>query len=185
MRLRRYTEFTNEEVNIKKALIGGAIGASALVPTHSEPTEPVKPPYTRDTTASAVDKSAVQEVINFVDTLHEERPSLFMDKTMVDGARLKFGQYERLSFLRGLTEEHERHTGAKLDLDLITSQPHGFPFNINYFLVRGLDDIENGPVLIQILRLDFTAAVNIGNHEVMFNFTRVQDVNTFGAKINF
>jgi len=38
---------------------------------------------------------------------------------------------------------------------------------------------------MSILKVDFTKAVEIGGHDVMFNFTRVQDVNTVGARINF
>lgn len=179
MRIKVYQEFINEEIGLRKAILGGALGASALM-TPAAHTEPANPP--KDTTATTnVYRENVNKVKDFVDTLQRERPELFLDKQVSDNSRLKFGEYERLMFLKNRSEQ----SGIDLKLDLLTQQPSLFPFNINYFLVRGLDDIEGGPVLIKILRLDYTAALSIANHEVMFNFTRVQDVNTFGAKVNF
>lgn len=182
MRLKRYDDFVNEEW-LSKALIGGAIGASSLLPAHSSTPNPTKPP--RDTTSQATNNMGIQELIEFADTIESERPDLFTDKTMTDGTRLNFGQYERLDFLKKHADDYQSTTGVNLNLDILTHKSNLFPFNINYFMVRGLDDIDNGPVLIQILRLDYTAAINIAGHDVMFNFTRVQDVNTFGARVNF
>lgn len=184
MRLKRYVDFTNEEINLRKALVGGAIGASAILPSQTLATEPVKKIAASDTLTNAVDESMVLSVIDFVDTIGKEKPGIFLDRSLTEGCDLAFGEYEKISYLRNKLDKHIAETGIDLNLDIITNQPEKFPFNINYFLIRGLDNLES-PTLLQILRLDYTTAVKIGGHEVMFNFTRVQDVNTFGAKINF
>ena len=184
MRLKRYGDFTNEEINLKKALVGGAIGASTILPSHTHATEPVKKPMASDTVTGAIDESMALAVIDFVDTIGKEKPSIFLDRNLSEGCNLAFGEYEKISYLRNKLDKHIAETGIDLNLDILTNQPEKFPFNINYFLIRGLDNLES-PTLLQILKLDYTAAVKIGGHEVMFNFTRVQDVNTFGAKINF
>jgi hypothetical protein len=68
------------------------------------------------------------------------------------------------------------------DLDIISDK--NLPFHINYFYVRGVDN-ESGAVLIPILNLNYTNAIQIHGHDIEFNFTRMIGNNYIGAKINF
>jgi hypothetical protein len=68
------------------------------------------------------------------------------------------------------------------DLDILSDK--NLPFHINYFYVRGVDN-EKGPVLIPILNLNYTNAIQIHGHDIEFNFTRMIGNNYIGAKINF
>lgn len=183
MRIKTYEKF-NEEINLRKALVGGAIGASTLIPSYVAANQPTNPPITKDTLAGKVDKSKAQDIINFVKTIENDTPELFIDFPLTEKTQLSFGQYERITYLKARADQFSESTGVNLNLDLITNEPNLFPFNINYFVVRGIDNLES-PTLINILRLDYTAALKVAGHEVMFNFTRVQDVNTYGVRVNF
>jgi hypothetical protein len=68
------------------------------------------------------------------------------------------------------------------DLDILSDT--NLPFHINYFYVRGVDN-ESGAVLIPILNLNYTNAIQIHGHDIEFNFTRMIGNNYIGAKINF
>jgi hypothetical protein len=68
------------------------------------------------------------------------------------------------------------------DLDILSDK--NLPFHINYFYVRGVDN-ESGAVLIPILNLNYTNAIQIHGHDIEFNFTRMIGNNYIGAKINF
>ena len=68
------------------------------------------------------------------------------------------------------------------DLDLIEKSQ--LNLKINYFYTRGLD-IDNKPFLMPILNLSYTKSIKIYGHDIYFNFTRINGIDTFGAKINF
>ena len=51
--------------------------------------------------------------------------------------------------------------------------------------VRGLDDLNKGPYLMPIMNINYDKAVSIAGHDVVFNFTRINGINTIGTKINF
>ena len=82
-----------------------------------------------------------------------------------------------------LFKENKGITDLNLDDLDILSNPQ-FPININYFMIRGVDN-QDGPNLIPILKLTYTKTVSLYGHDFEFNFTRINGVNTFGAKINF
>jgi hypothetical protein len=184
MRLKTYGDFTNEEINLKKTIIGGAIGASAFIPSNTLASEPDKPINTKDTIIVPTDKSRTDELIAFVDSIGSERPNIFVTGALRDGQRLTMQSFEHLSYLENKLNEYKMKNGTELNLDLLSTNNATLPFRVNYFFVRGLDNID-GPFLIRILNINFTEAVSIAGHEVMFNFTKVQNVNTFGASINF
>lgn len=180
MRISRYEDFLKEEMNLRKTLVGGAIGASTLFPTKSLATVP---PTDRDTITNKSEKAQLAEVKSFVDSIETERPDLFIGETLRDGQSLPMGSFERLSYLQNKLDENARNTGIDLNLNILNTQSQHLPFKVNYFFVRGIDNLE-GPFLIRILNINYTQAVNLAGHEVMFNFTKVQDINTFGARIN-
>jgi hypothetical protein len=180
-KLKRYDEFLIEEIDIKQVLLGGAITAGSLLSNPSFSTEPVKRAPT-DTTYSA-EKSGDLEL--FVDTLESENPDIFTNDSPVDGQMIEFGHFERIEYLINKKDEYEQSIGRKIDLNLLSGSNSRIPFAINYFFVRGLDNIDKGPFLIQMLSLDYNAMIKMGRHDIMFNFTRVQNVNTLGVKVNF
>ena len=180
-KLKRYDEFLIEEIDIKQVLLGGAITAGSLLSNPSFSTEPVKRAPT-DTTYSA-EKSGDLEL--FVDTLESETPDIFTNDSPVDGQMIEFGHFERIEYLINKKDEYEQSIGRKIDLNLLSVSNSRIPFTINYFFVRGLDNIDKGPFLIQMLSLDYNAMIKMGRHDIMFNFTRVQNVNTLGVKVNF
>lgn len=194
-KIKGYNDFLNEERGfLKNALIGGAITASSFsnpvnanTPVGNEPVVPVE---VSDT--SVVNKDINKSLESFVDTLAKENPQLIIDENIESKEPIEFNNNnaETLSFLeRNLTQFNSNLISNKLpklslsDLDLL-SKP-GLPFRINYFYVRGLDSQESGPFLIPILNLSYSKVVDIHNHEIMFNFTRMTGVNSFGATINF
>jgi hypothetical protein len=179
-KLKRYDEFLIEEIDIKQVLLGGAITAGSLLSNPSFSSEPVKKAPT-DTTYS-VEKS--KDLKGFLDTLESTTPNLFKDDSPVDGQMIDFGHFERIEYLINKKDEYEQSIGRPIELNLLSESNNKIPFTINYFFVRGLDDIQNGPFLIQILKLDYNAVMRMGRHDIMFNFTRVQNVNTFGLKYN-
>lgn len=177
MAIKKYEDFIKEEAGIRKALIGGAIGAASLLnPSYSIGQE-------RPDTALIASKAASTE--DFAKELESERPELFSSEDARKTGKIDFGKFERLSFLKEQASIYEHKNRVRLDLDMLSSPKSAIPFRINYFYVRGLDNIDTGPLLIQILNLDFNAAMKLGGHEVMFNFTRITGVNTLGAKIAF
>lgn len=193
-RIKSYNDFLNEEKGfLKNALIGGAIAASigannvdANTPLGNEPVVPVE---VSDT--SVVNKYKNKSLESFIDTLSKENPQLIIDNKIESIEPIPFkNNVESLSFLEtNLNKFNNTMISDKLpklslsDLDLL-SKP-GLPFRINYFYVRGLDSQESGPFLIPILNLSYSKVVDIHNHEIMFNFTRMTGVNSFGATINF
>lgn len=183
MRIKRYADFTNEEINLRKAIVGGALGASAIFPLSAKD-RTSEPLISKDTVAAAVEKSRVDALIDFVNTIENDTSTLFIDGPMTEKTHLSFGQFERIAYLKMRADQYTESTGVHLNLDILTKEPSLFPFRINYFAVRGLDNLDS-PTIINILRLDYTAAIKIGGHEVMFNFSRVQDVNTYGMRVNF
>ena len=177
-KLKRYEDFLIEEIDIKHTLLSGAIAAGSLISNPSLSSEPVKK-TPKDTTYYSDIKGDLE---GFLDTLKSEKPDIFTNES-VDG-HIEFGHFEKIEYLINKKYEYEQSIGRKIDLNILSEQSNGMPFTINYFFVRGLDDIENGPFLMQILSLNYNAALKIGNHELMFNFTRIQNVNTFGLKYN-
>ena len=180
-KLKRYDEFLIEEIDIKQVLLGGAITAGSLLSNPSLSSEPVKKAPT-DTTYST-EKSGDLEL--FVDTLESENPDIFTNDSPVDGQMIEFGHFERIEYLINKKDEYEQSIGRKIDLNLLSGSNSRIPFTINYFFVRGLDNIVKGPFLIQMLSLDYNTMLKMGRHDIMFNFTRVQNVNTLGVKVNF
>jgi hypothetical protein len=183
MRIQRYENF-NEEINLRKTLIGGAIGASAFLPTRLHASEPDKPLTTKDTLIGPTDKSRIDELTAFVDSIESERPNIFLTEATKDGQRLLNQSFEHLSYLENKLNEYQKENGVELNLDLLTTNNIELPFRINYFFTRGIDNLD-GPFLISMLNINFTKAISIAGHKVMFNFTKFQNVNTFGASINF
>jgi hypothetical protein len=177
MRIKSYEKFVSEEIDLRKALLGTAIGASSLIPSFTNAAH-VNQPAKPDTITTTKDRS----LHNFLDTLEQERPELFDPKPL--SGYVEFGKFERLSYLVEKKQLFEAENDTHIDLDILSKPNINIPFRINYFYVRGIDNLE-GPLLMSILKVDFTKAVEIGGHDVMFNFTRVQDVNTVGARINF
>jgi hypothetical protein len=193
-KVKRYNEFLNEEKGfLKNAIIGGAIATSvgtnqvdANTPLGNEPVVPVQ---VSDT--SVVNKDKNKSLISFIDTLEKENPQIIIDDSIESSEPIPFkNNVESLSFLEtNLNKFNNTMVSDKLpklslsDLDLL-SKP-GLPFRINYFYVRGLDSQDSGPYLIPILNLSYTKAIDIHNHEVKFNFTRINGQNTFGATLNF
>ena len=164
-----------EEISLKKAIVGGAIGAASLM-NPSYASEPAKPD-----SISATSQQASPEA-DFLRELESEKPELFTTEDMRNAAQVEFGKFERVSFLEKMALDRESRTGEKIDLSLLSAPSQSLPFRINYFYVRGLDNTQTGPFLIRILNIDFNKAIEIGGHKVFFNFTRT-DINSFGARI--
>lgn len=180
-KLKRYEDFLTEEIDIKHALLGGAIAAGSLISNTLFSSEPVKKDPT-DTTYTSSEKNGDLE--DFVDTLESENPDIFTNDLPIDGHMIEFGHFEKIEYLVNKKKEYEKNIGKTIDLNLLSEPNSKTPFTINYFYVRGLDDIQNGPFLIKIIKLDYNAVIKMGRHDIMFNFTRVQNVNTFGVKFN-
>jgi hypothetical protein len=177
MNIKNYEDFVNEEINLKKALVGGAIGAASLLSTSDvSASEPIKP----DT--MTINQQNNNTIVDFVREIEIEKPALFTSEEIIQNSQIEFGKFERVSFLENKVMEHESRTGTNLDLNILSSPNNPVPFRINYFYVRGLDNVETGPFMIRIINVDFTKAIEIGGHKVFFNFTRT-DVNSFGARI--
>jgi len=175
-KLKRYDEFLIEEIDIKQALVGGAIAAGSLISNPLFSSEPVK-----KAPIDTIQHSEQIDLKEFLDTLISEKPNIFNNSK---SDYIEFGHFERIEYLTKKKNEYEQTIGRKIDLNILSETNNGTPFIINYFFVRGLDDIEKGPFLMQILSLNYNTALKIGNHELMFNFTRIQNVNTFGLKYN-
>lgn len=184
MKVKKYDEFISEEINLRNAIVGGAIGASALVSNPAAASEPVKPNTNKDS-LSTENAQAVKETIDFVENIESDKPDLFTNEEISSTTRLEFGKFEKLSYLQDKVQNFEESNGVHLNLDLLSRPSSGIPFRINYFYVRGLDDVNNGPFLIRIINVDFNNAIKLGGHEIHFNFTRLPDVTTFGTRINF
>jgi hypothetical protein len=177
LKIKKYEDFVNEEINLKKALVGGAIGAASfLSPYDASASEPIKP----DT--MTINQQNNNTIVDFVREIEIEKPELFTSEEITQNHQIEFGKFERVSFLEHKVMEHESRTGTHLDLNILSSSSNPVPFRINYFYVRGLDNVETGPFMIRIINVDFTKALEIGGHKVFFNFTRT-DVNSFGARI--
>lgn len=181
MRLKSYDQF-NEEINLRKAVIGGVIGASTLLPTNTHAKKTHATNFNKDTLSEDV-RTKVELIVDFVDTIEKENPRIFINLPLTSHTKLVPEQYRDLAYLNTRLDKYVQQRRVEIDLDLITTQPKLFPFKINYFFVRGLDNLEDAN-LIDVLRVDYTDAIKISGHEVMFNFTRVQDVNTFGFRVN-
>jgi hypothetical protein len=185
--LKTYDQFY-EEISIGRAIGAGLIGAATLgSPTTAHAVNPptkIESPAPGDTITP--DKQKL--LTNIVEEIHSDRPELFLEdselpteETML--TREMMPSFERLSYLEQIVMERAEETKISLsDLDIL-SKP-AFPIRINYFYIRGLDSQETGPYLIPILNIDY-GGVKMSGHDVMFNFTRINDVNTFGARINF
>jgi hypothetical protein len=190
-RIKGYNDFLNEEKGfLKNALIGSAIAASvasnnvdANTPLGNEPVVPVE---VSDT--SVVNKDKNKSLESFIDTLSKENPQLIIDENIESTEPITFNNnVESLSFLEtNLNKFNNTMVSNKLpklsllDLDLL-SKP-GLPFRINYYKIQTISaDVK----LIPILNINYSKAVDIQNHEVRFNFTRIGDANYYGATINF
>lgn len=183
-KLKKYEDFIVEEVDIRNLLLGGAIVSGSLL---SNPTMATKPPIqnsieTDQDTSFNIENSGIN---SFLDTIISENPNLLSGNIPLDGQAIEFGRFERLEYLINKKNDYESLTGKPIDLNLLSDTKSNLPFTINYFFVRGIDNIDTGPFLIQILKLDYNAVIELGGHKVMFNFTRIQDINTFGVKVNF
>ena len=182
MRVKRYEDFVTEEIGLRNALIGGALGVSSIMQSHAS--EPVKPAVVKDTISNTAESTQAGVVNDFIDSLRHDVPNLFIDRPMTDRSEVNFGQYERISFLKRKVQDYEQETGLRIDMNMITRNPHHFPFTINYFFVRGLDNLETGPTRIRMMKIEYTDAVRLAGHEVFFNFTSIQDANALGVRVN-
>jgi len=190
-KIKGYSDFVNEEKGfLKNALIGGAI-ASSVATNQANASSPVSNEPVEVTDSSIVNKEKNKSIQSFVDTLSKESPQIFIDENIENKEPIPYNNnVESLSFLeRSVTKYNSNLTSKNLpklsltDLDLL-SKP-GLPFKINYFYVRGLDSQDKGAYLIPILNINYTSAVKIHGHDIKFNFTRINGVNTFGATLNF
>ena len=183
--LKTYDQFY-EEISVGNVIGAGLIGAAALgtpkTAIAGEPPIRIESPTPGDTIAPDKQK----ELAKIVEGIHSDRPALFVEdsdlpteETML--TREIMPSIERLSYLEQIVTERANKLSLS-DLNML-SRPD-FPIRINYFYIRGLDNQETGPFLIPILNINYSG-VKMSGHEVMFNFTRVNDVNTFGARINF
>ena len=151
---------------------------------------PIKEPI-EDTTLMTQGKNDLVE--DFVQTVIDKDPNLVTNDS-IDPNNPFTGYTLPVSFLEDqldlfnsikIKSFQRYNTELKLSLsDLDILSEHNFPFHINYFYVRGVDN-ENGPVLMPILNLNYTNVVKVHGHDIEFNFTRITGINTFGAKINF
>lgn len=187
--------YKDDTTAIKKEGLATTIGAlgmaasSVLKPAMPKDL-PIKEPI-EDTTLMTQGKNDLVE--DFVQTIIDKDPNLVTNDS-IDPNNPFTGYTLPVSFLEDqldlfnsikIKSFQRYNTELKLslsDLDIL-SEPD-FPFHINYFYVRSVDD-ENGPVLMPILNLNYTNAVKVHGHDIEFNFTRITSINTFGAKINF
>lgn len=179
MKVKNYEQFVSEEIDLRKA-IGGAALAGSLISSPAAAGEPVKPTSGNDSIVVANQDS--KATVDFVKEIELERPELFNDELT---NTIEFGKFEKLSFLHDKVMQYQQDKGVNLNMDLLSHRSSGLPFRINYFYVRGLDDVDKGPFLIRIVNVDFTKAITLAGHEIHFNFTRLPDVTTFGTRINF
>ena len=165
----------SEEIDLRKAIVGGAIGASSLFGTPAVAQKIAKPEI-----SVPADKGPA--VAGFIETLEQECPEIFVESpedSTIDSVK-------PLSFLeRRFMEYSMKNPSLGLQLgDLRYVSEKEFPFKINYFYVRGIDT-QHGPVLMPILNFSYKKEFTISGHEVLFNFTRVTGVSTLGATISF
>jgi hypothetical protein len=186
-KLKKYDQF-HEEINVRKAIGAGLIGAAAFGTPNTaiagNPPSKIESPAPGDTIAPDKQK----EMSKIVEDIHSDRPELFVEDYDLPTEETIFTRemipsFERLSYLEKIVMDREDDTKLSLSDLNILSNP-AFPIRINYFYIRGLDSQETGPFLIPILNIDYSG-VKMAGHDVMFNFTRINDVNTFGARINF
>jgi hypothetical protein len=187
--------YKDDTTTVKKESLATTIGAlgmaaSSVLKPGMPKDLPIKEPI-EDTTKISQGKNDLIE--NFAQSVVDKDPNLVVNDT-IDPNNPFTGYTLPVSFLEDqldlfnsirIKSFQRYNTGVKLslsDLDIL-SEPD-FPFHINYFYVRGVDN-ENGPVLMPILNLNYTNVVNVHGHDIEFNFTRITGINTFGAKINF
>ena len=179
-----YQDFQKDDITtVKKdesiATTIGALGMAASSLLHpSKPKEiPSKDPV-KDT-LTMVDPKKDGVIKQFTDTVIQKYPNIVSEESsdftlpisVLENELIVFKQLNKIPDL------------SLKDLDLL-SKPQ-FPLHINYFMVRGLDNYEKGPVLIPILNLNYSQVFEIHGYNVEFNFTRITGVNTIGAKLNF
>lgn len=179
-----YQNFQKDDITtVKKdesiATTIGALGMAASSLLHpSKPKEVVTKDPVKDTLTMVEQKKHVV-IKQVADTIIEKYPSIVSEESNDFTLPISVLENELMTF-----KELNKIPDLSLkDLDLL-SKPQ-FPLHINYFMVRGLDNTENGPVLIPILNLNYSQVFEIHGHNVEFNFTRLTGVNTIGAKINF
>lgn len=186
MKIKKYDQFY-EEISIKKAIGAGLIGAATL--GNPNTAYAGTPPVKTETDTITTDKQNSIEKI--VDTIQDQRPELFKGDSEPNEDAIQLTEdampnFEKLSYLENIIQENEQKSNISLNDINLLSKP-GIPIRINYFYVRGLDSYgtsQQGPFLIPILNIDYSG-VKMAGHDVMFNFTRINDVNTFGTRINF
>lgn len=179
-----YQDFQKDDITtVKKdesiATTIGALGMAASSLLHpSKPKEiPSKDPV-KDT-LTMVDPKKDGVIKQFTDTVIQKYPNIVSEESsdftlpisVLENELIVFKQLNKIPDL------------SLRDLDLL-SKPQ-FPLHINYFMIRGLDNYEKGPVLIPILNLNYSQVFKIHGYNVEFNFTRITGVNTIGAKLNF
>ena len=186
-KIKKYDEFLNEK-GFVSAIGAGALAIASTLVVNKADAMNLEPVEVTDTSIMNKDKSKSLE--SFVDTIVKENPHLIVDEINTNEPLPINNNVESLSFIeKKVSKFNTTMISDKLpelslsDLDLL-SKP-GLPFKINYFYVRGLDNQESGPFLIPILNLSYTKAIDIKGHEIKFNFTRMNGVNTFGATLNF
>ena len=167
----------------------GALGMAAS--SILKPTMPKDLPKKEPIEDTTLSKGTTDLVDKFVDELITEEPNLVVDTIVPDkpftGFTLPVSILEdKLEIFNSIKiKSFQSYNSPKLSLkDLDVLSDKNSPIHINYFYVRGVDN-ESGPVLIPILNLNYTNAIQIHGHDVEFNFTRMTGVNTIGAKINF
>ena len=168
----------------------GALGMAAssiLKPTMPKDL-PNKQPV-EDTTL--LSKGTTDLVDKFVDELIAEEPKLVVDSIEPNkpftGFTLPVSILEdKLELFNSIKiKSFQSYNSPKLslkDLDMLSDK--NSPIHINYFYIRGVDN-EKVPVLIPILKMNYTNAIQIHGHDIEFNFTRMAGNNYIGAKITF
>jgi hypothetical protein len=187
--------YKDDTTTVKKESLASTIGvlgmaASSILRPAMPKDLPIKEPI-EDTTLMTQGKNDLVE--DFVQTVIDKDPNLVTNDS-IDPNNPFTGYTLPVSFLEDQLDlfnsirikSFQRYNSeVKLslsDLDILSETD--FPFHINYFYVRGVDN-ENGPVLMPILNLNYTNVVKVHGHDIEFNFTRITGINTFGAKINF
>ena len=167
----------------------GALGMAAS--SILKPTMPKDLPKKEPIEDTTLSKGTTDLVDKFVDELITEEPNLVVDTIVPDkpftGFTLPVSILEdKLEIFNSIKiKSFQSYNSPKLSLkDLDVLSDKNSPIHINYFYVRGVDN-ESGPVLIPILNLNYTNAIQIHGHDVEFNFTRMTGVNAIGTKINF
>lgn len=179
-----YQNFQKDDITtVKKdesiATTIGALGMAASSLLHpSKPKEVLTKDPVKDT-LTMVEPKKDGVILQFTDTIIQKYPNIVSEESsdftlpisVLENELIVFKQLNKIPDL------------SLKDLDLL-SKPQ-FPLHINYFMVRGLDNYEKGPVLIPILNLNYSQVFEIHGYNVEFNFTRITGVNTIGAKLNF